>query len=99
MRVVQITHQHSMAASAGPSRLLATGNIDIALIQEPWQYQGKLKGLGNTRGKLIYDLKSEEIRTSIFVRNYINILIISKFCHRDLTTVRIKKHSRRYKHG
>jgi hypothetical protein len=36
-------------------RKLAKGEIDIALIQEPWVYGGRIRGLHNTRGTLLLD--------------------------------------------
>jgi hypothetical protein len=49
-KFIQINLHHSKAAMALLCRKLATGEIDIALIQEPWVYGDQIRGLHNIRG-------------------------------------------------
>jgi hypothetical protein len=43
MKVLQVNLHHSRVASAALS--VAMRNCNVALIQEPWTYKGKLKNL------------------------------------------------------
>jgi hypothetical protein len=52
MRVLQVNLHHSRAASAALS--FAMRICDVALIQEPWAYNGEIKGLKEVCGELIY---------------------------------------------
>jgi hypothetical protein len=65
------------------------GMADIALIQEPWIYWGKIKGIKNSGGT-IFSLASEgKVRSCIYVRNHINALGLLEFCSMDATMVRM----------
>jgi hypothetical protein len=49
MSVLQINLHHSRAASA--ALCVAMRNCDVALIQEPWTYNGEIKGLREVGGE------------------------------------------------
>jgi hypothetical protein len=49
-KFIQINLHHSKAAMALLCLKLATGEIDIVLIQEPWVYGDRIRGLRNIRG-------------------------------------------------
>jgi hypothetical protein len=56
MRVLQVNLQHSREALA--ALCVTMRRCDVALIQEPWTYKGKIKGLGEVRAELIYGRSS-----------------------------------------
>lgn len=62
---------------------------DVALIQEPWIYKGKVMGLGDIGGKLIYSTSPNGPRTCIIVKNNLNIVPLTNFCSRDTTAAKI----------
>jgi hypothetical protein len=68
---------------------LAEGKADVALIQEPWLYKGRIRGLTNTGGTVYSAAPENNARSCIYVRNQINVLPLLEFCSRDATTVRI----------
>jgi hypothetical protein len=51
---------------------LAEGKVDIALIQEPWIYKGKIRGLTNSGGTIYSAPPGNNARSCIYVRNHIN---------------------------
>jgi hypothetical protein len=71
------------------SRQLAEGKVDVALIQEPCLYNGRIRGLTNTWGTVYSGAPENNARSCIYVRNQINALPLLEFCSRDATTVRI----------
>jgi hypothetical protein len=92
LRVIQINLQHSRAASDALCRILASGRIDVALIQEPWLVKGRVAGLEEAEDKLIYDLQSRNARSCIFVINGQNALTLPDFCCRDMAVIKLKYH-------
>ncbi|PNF41414.1 hypothetical protein B7P43_G14388 [Cryptotermes secundus] len=48
MRFLQINLHHSNSATAALYQQVAEGKADIALIQEPCLYKGRIRGLNNT---------------------------------------------------
>ena len=71
-------------------RRLVAENIDIALIQEPWCYKGKVRGLGGCRGDIIYGRGDYNPRACIFIQKKVTYFPLLEFCSRDLATVEIK---------
>ena len=51
-KIIQINLHHSKAATALLCRKLAIGEMDVALIQEPWVYGDQIRGLRNRWGML-----------------------------------------------
>jgi hypothetical protein len=51
-KFIPISVHNSQATMALLCRKLATGEVDITLIQEPWIYGDQIRGLPNTSGKL-----------------------------------------------
>jgi hypothetical protein len=58
-------------------RKLAIGEIDIALIQEPWVYGDRIRGLRNIRGALFSAGPGIAPRSCIFVRNTVHAFPLS----------------------
>uniref|UniRef100_A0A1B6JMA2 Endonuclease/exonuclease/phosphatase domain-containing protein n=1 Tax=Homalodisca liturata TaxID=320908 RepID=A0A1B6JMA2_9HEMI len=84
-RVLQINLQHSRAASAAFCQFFLQEGFDLALIQEPWLHQGRVAGLNETKGKLIYCTSLRNVRTCILLRRGLDFLTLNEFCSRDLT--------------
>jgi hypothetical protein len=92
LRVIQINLHYNRAASAAPCRILASGKIDVALIQEPWLVNRQVAGLGEAKSKFMYDLQSRNARSCIFVKNGQHALTLLNFCCRDLAIIKLKYH-------
>lgn len=92
LRLLQVNLQHSKAASAAFCRHFITCKIDIALIQEPWLVGGKIAGLGNAGGTIIYDRTSSRVRTCIVVGSACRgvPLTMMNLISGDLTAIRFK---------
>ncbi|KAL1448444.1 hypothetical protein WDU94_012211 [Cyamophila willieti] len=87
--VVQINLHHAKAASAQFNKIILEKNIQLALIQEPYLVNGRVAGLGESRGRVIYDNTSSNPRTCIFVKEGIACLPMWTYITRDMTAVKI----------
>jgi len=65
LRLLQINLHHSKAASAALLLRLTEGGAELVLIQDPWEVEGKVAGLGTKEYKLMLDPKEGKIRTCI----------------------------------
>jgi hypothetical protein len=88
-KFIQINMHHSKAATALLSQKLATGETDIALIQEPWVYGDRIRGLCDVRGTLFSAGPGIAPRSCIFVKNRVHAFPLSELCSRDVKTVRM----------
>jgi hypothetical protein len=68
---------------------LAEGKVDVALIQEPWLYKGRIRGLTNIGGTVYSAAPENNARSCIYIRSHINALPLLELCSRDAATVRI----------
>ena len=91
MRVLEANLHHSRAASA--ALCVAMKTCDIALLQEPWNSRGAIKGLKEVGGELIYSRSTLNPRTCILFTKGFQILLLMHHCLRDLTAVKIKMSS------
>lgn len=89
LKVVQINLHHSKAASATFCQFFAANQFDLALIQEPWLHRGRISGLGDVKGELMYCSSSNNARTCILARKGLHCLPLIQFCSRDCTAVLI----------
>jgi hypothetical protein len=91
LRAVNSSNKSSpqQAAKALLSQELATWKIDIALIQKPWVYGEKIRGLCSKRGTKFSAGLSLTPGSCIFVRNATNAFLLSEFCSRNVMTARI----------
>jgi len=64
-----------------------TGEIDIALMQEPWVYRDQIRGLCNRRGALFSTGHSIASKSCIIVINNIQAYLLLELCSADVTTV------------
>jgi hypothetical protein len=62
---------------------------DVALIQEPWIYRGKIRGLTNSGGTIFSVAPEGNARSCIYTRHQINALLLLELCSTDLTAVRM----------
>ena len=90
--VRQLNLQHSRAATATLCAQFRAGGADLVLIQEPWLVQGRIAGLAQSKGKLIFDTSIGNSRACILMKPELNPLVISEFCSRDLVALRVKIH-------
>jgi hypothetical protein len=65
------------------------GEIDIALIEEPWVYGDRIRGLHNIRGTLFSAGPGLAPRSCTFVRNTVHAFPLSELCSRDVTRVKV----------
>lgn len=84
----QINLQHCKSASAILARSMARLQTHIALIQEPWLYRGRIRGL-TTSGDLFVGTSEGDARACICIKG-INGLLLQELSSRDCTTVRIE---------
>ncbi len=62
---------------------------DIALIQEPWIHQGKIKGLGGAGGDIVYCRSTQSPRTCIYIKRGIQFLPLVEHCSRDAVAIKV----------
>jgi len=84
VQFLQINLHHSKAASAALLTRLATGNIDVVFIQEPWIVGNNICGLSTPIYKLFYT------RTCILTKTHFNTFLIPQFSEGDSGAVRFK---------
>ncbi|KAG5887178.1 hypothetical protein JTB14_028981 [Gonioctena quinquepunctata] len=90
IKLIQANLQHEKAASYTISRRFANELLDLALIQEPWTTgPGRINGLGNIPGKVIFHSSGNKPRACILLRKNINGLLISDFCSEDVVTAQL----------
>ena len=88
-KFIQTNLHHSKAATPLLYRKLAIREMDTALIQEPWIYGDWINGLCNRRWKLFSAEPSVAPRSCTSVSNTMYAFPPSKFCSKDMTTVKI----------
>jgi hypothetical protein len=93
MRVLQVNIHHSRAASA--ALCVTMKNCDVALIQEPWTYNGAIRGIKEVGGERIYSRSTQNPRACILIKKGFQILPLTHHSSRDLTAVKIKTSSGR----
>jgi len=72
VQFLQINLHHSKAAPAAHLTRLATGHIDVVLIQEPWIVGNKICGLSTPLYKLFYTKDKGKTRTCIHTKTLHN---------------------------
>lgn len=87
-KVVQINLHHAKAASYALCKHMVENNIDIALVQEPWVVNGRITGLGDSKGWIISDPLDEKPRTCVIIRNNVKFTPLTNFCSRDLVVIK-----------
>jgi len=90
VQFLQINLHHSKAAPAAHLTRLATGHIDVVLIQEPWIVGNNICGLSTPLYELFYTKDKGKTRTCILTKTNFNTFLIPQFSEGDLTTVRLE---------
>ena len=86
MSFIQANLQHSIAASRVISRTVCMKGIDVALIQEPWYREDRIRGL-NIPGYALFSASgTDRPRACILTRNEMAWLLPGFSC-RDLVAV------------
>ena len=81
--------QHSIAASRVHSRMVSVKGLDMALIQELWYHEGRIRGL-NIPGYTLFSVSGiDRPRACILTRNK-TVWMLPGFSCRDLAAVLIK---------
>ncbi|KAJ8962127.1 hypothetical protein NQ318_018084 [Aromia moschata] len=81
--------QHGKAQSAFLCKRIIERQIKIALIQEPWVYHGKVRGLGRAGGTVYYCPSAEEPRACILVKGAKGVFPMPGLCTRDLAMIKL----------
>ncbi|PNF28303.1 hypothetical protein B7P43_G05453 [Cryptotermes secundus] len=89
MKFLQINLHHRKAATAALCHQLAEEKAHIALIQEAWIYNGKIRGLTNTGGTGYSAVPSHNARSCVYIKNHVNALPLLELYSRDTSAVRI----------
>ena len=97
LKILQINLQHKKLATANLVKKQKTNDYDMILIQEPWVVKGRVAGLTDIGGKLLYDTScsaTEPPRTCLIIKQNINFLLLQEHCSTDLVAVEMKLTSR-----
>lgn len=90
----QINLHHCKEAAAVLSCSLTSGQTSISLIQEPYFFQGRVRGLGNAGTVHCVNSGNNTVRACVYTAKCINALLLRQFSTSDLVAVQI-----RYKKG
>ena len=86
---IQANLQHSIAASRVLSRTVSVKGTDVALIQEPWCHEGRIRGLNIPGYNLFSTSGIDRPRACILMRNE-TAWMLPGFSCRDFIAVLIK---------
>lgn len=86
-KVVQINLRHSRLASDNLNVLLSEEDIDVGLIQEPWVYEGAIKGLDGPSHQIFYKKTNGKPRSCIIIKSHIKAFLCSNLSSPDVTVV------------
>lgn len=87
LQVVQINLHHCEAASEDLVQYLTKKDVDVALIQEPWLYRDKIRGLGTKNYELFYSRVEGKKRACIVAKKSLHFILLSQYSTSDLTVV------------
>ena len=84
----QVNLQHSKAATANLMQMISTDKLGMPLIQELYQYQGKITGI--TKGYRTYAYGEGKRRAAIIIQdNTIDALLITQLSNNDAVLMEI----------
>jgi predicted ATP-grasp superfamily ATP-dependent carboligase len=89
MSFIQANLQHSTAASRNLSRTGSVKGIDMALLQEPWYREGRIRGLNITGYTFFSASGTDRPRACTLMRNE-TAWMLPGFSCRDLVAILIK---------
>ena len=90
LKVIQANLHHSKAATDVLIGRFVKERFHVALIQEPWVYDGKIRGIPSSIGKLIYDFSSSRPRAALLISKNLNFLTIPFFLRTDIAAAQMK---------
>ncbi|XP_037930262.1 uncharacterized protein LOC119664997, partial [Teleopsis dalmanni] len=90
LEVLQANLHHAKGASATLCRIAQINNIALGLIQEPWVFDGQIRGLNTKSGKLVYDRSIAVPRAAILIGGDVKYLPLTNFISRDLAAVLVE---------
>lgn len=90
LKMVQINLHHSKAASDSLLTLLTDNDLDIALVQEPWQHKNKILGLKHNNYNILAGNYEGKIRTCILAKKCLNIFFLPQLSNEDLTVAKLE---------
>lgn len=89
IKVGQLNLHHCREASALLCKRLAGGDLDLALIQEPWIHDGSIMGLKVKGYNLFYDTLCNRPRACIIAKSGLNAINLVNYLDGDLVAVSI----------
>ena len=88
LRCIQINLKHSKAATDNFNQLTKEANIDIAFIQEPYNYQNQVKGI--PRNYKLFTGSTDRKRAAVVVTNKkIDAILINQLSDEDTVVIEI----------
>lgn len=87
--IFQANIQHDKAPTGLLCRRMKELSINVALIQEPWYYKNKVRGMGAAGGTLFYCTSVQHPRACIYVNN-VTVFPLPQFCGKDLVALKMK---------
>ena len=99
LNIRQINLHHSKAATSVLRRSFDVSHTQIALIQEPYLWNGSIKGLG-TSGNLYCSVGNSIKRACIYVKKATNLVAtpLLQFCTNDFVAIKLKYNIRGVEH-
>ena len=89
IKCLQINLQHSRAATDNLMQIIATENIDIILVQEPYLYQEEIKGISRKYRTYSYG-EGKRRAAVILAKNNIGALLITQYSDNDTVLLEIQ---------
>ena len=87
IKFIQINLQHSKAAVAAFYKMFSNSSYDVALIQEPYLFQGKVCGL-QVPGSLQFCVANA--RAAVVAKKHVNCWLIPQLTASDVATIGVK---------
>lgn len=84
VKLLQVNLQHGKAATAELSRCISMKQTCIALIQEPYVYKNRIRGLPVSQGNILVGTLDSKPRACIWVDKSINLTLLPQFSNGDL---------------
>ena len=88
-KCLQANLHHAKGASAILSSRFTQEEIGVALIQEPWLRGGRICGITNRQGKLVFDRSAARPRAAILINHTLNGFPLNQFISSDLVAISI----------
>jgi len=89
IKCIQINLQNSRAATDNLMQIIATENIDIILVQEPYLYQEEIKGISSKYRTYSYGVGKRRAAV-ILANNNIGALLLTQYSDNDTVLLEIQ---------